>query len=168
MNPAASIFDQIYEKYSAKICNYFQYRTHNIWDAEDLTTTVFLKVYVKYGQYNSKHPFEAWLYRIARNTYIDYLRKKRDSLTETGECSELVEEVLMIPEQELLRSETKRELLGHLDKLTTDQQNVISLRYYIGLKMREIAQILGKKEESVKVIHHRGMKQLKKQMASLG
>ncbi|WP_255679582.1 RNA polymerase sigma factor [Brevibacillus humidisoli] len=69
-------YQQMYMEYSNKIYRYFRCRVPNDWDAEDLTSTVFLKVYSKRAQYDGRYPFGAWIYRIAHNTLIDFLRKK--------------------------------------------------------------------------------------------
>ncbi|WP_188066955.1 sigma-70 family RNA polymerase sigma factor [Brevibacillus brevis] len=154
---------QIYEDYSAKIYRYFRYRVKNIWDVEDLTTTVFIKVYSKLEQYDGRHPFGAWIFRIAHNALIDYMRKKRESPVDQDTFSNMIA-TDKLPEECLLNQETTEGLWDKVHTLTKDQRNVIALRYLGDLRMNEIAEILGKTEASVKILHFRGIKKLQQLM----
>ncbi|MGN7471515.1 RNA polymerase sigma factor [Brevibacillus sp. SAFN-007a] len=154
---------QIYEEYSAKIYRYFRYRVKNVWDVEDLTTTVFIKVYSKLEQYDGRYPFGAWIFRIAHNTLIDFMRKKRECPVDQEMFSTLTA-TDKLPEDCVLTQETAEGLWQKVHTLTTDQRNVISLRYLADLRMNEIAEILGKTEASVKILHFRGIKKLQQMM----
>lgn len=154
---------QIYEDYSAKIYRYFRYRVKNVWDVEDLTTTVFIKVYAKLEQYDGRYPFGAWIFRIAHNTLIDFMRKKRECPVDQEMFSTLAA-VDKLPEECVLTQETTEGLWQKVHTLTKDQRNVISLRYLADLRMNEIAEILGKTEASVKILHFRGIKKLQQMM----
>ncbi|EJL20125.1 sigma-70 family RNA polymerase sigma factor [Brevibacillus sp. NPDC058079] len=154
---------QIYEDYSTKIYRYFRYRVKNVWDVEDLTTTVFIKVYSKLEQYDGRHPFGAWIFRIAHNALIDYMRKKRESPVDQDTFSNMVA-TDKLPEECLLNQETTEGLWDKVHTLTKDQRNVIALRYLGDLRMNEIAEILGKTEASVKILHFRGIKKLQQLM----
>ncbi|WP_411503202.1 RNA polymerase sigma factor [Brevibacillus centrosporus] len=154
---------QIYEEYSAKIHRYFRYRVKNVWDVEDLTTTVFIKVYSKLEQYDGRHPFGAWIFRIAHNALIDYMRKKRECPVDQDTFSSL-KATDELPEECLLTQESTDVLWQKVHTLTVDQRNVIQLRYLADLRMNEIAEILGKTEASVKILHFRGIKKLQQMM----
>ena len=154
---------QIYDEYFSKIYRYFGYRVNNVWDVEDLTTTVFIKVYAKLEQYDRRHPFGAWIFRIAHNALIDYLRKKRECPMEE-EMFRLIKSTDALPEESCLAKELSAGLWKHVDRLTMDQKNVIALRYLGELRMSEIAEILGKTESSVKILHFRGIKKLQQMM----
>lgn len=154
---------QIYEEYSAKIYRYFRYRVKNVWDVEDLTTTVFIKVYAKLEQYDGRYPFGAWIFRIAHNTLIDFMRKKRECPVDQEMFSTLAA-VDKLPEECVLTQETTEGLWQKVHTLTKGQRNVISLRYLADLRMNEIAEILGKTEASVKILHFRGIKKLQQMM----
>lgn len=156
---------QIYEEYSAKIHRYFRYRVKNVWDVEDLTTTVFIKVYSKLEQYDGRHPFGAWIFRIAHNSLIDHMRKKRECPVDQETFSSIKADG-ELPEECLLTQESTEVLWQKVHTLTTDQRNVISLRYLADLRMNEIAEILGKTEASVKILHFRGIKKLQQMMVA--
>jgi len=161
----APLYDQIYEEYSGKIYRYFRYRVKNVWDVEDLTTTVFLKVFSKLEQYDGRNPFGAWIFRIAHNTFVDFLRKKRECPVAWEAFAMVEADEQQLPEQQLLFKESSDMVWENVKFLTEDQRRVISLRYQTNLRMNEIAKIMGKTEASVKVIHHRGLKKLQQLMA---
>jgi len=156
---------QIYEEYSAKIHRYFRYRVKNVWDVEDLTTTVFIKVYSKLEQYDGRHPFGAWIFRIAHNSLIDYMRKKKECPVDQDTFATM-KATDQLPEECLLTQESTEVLWQKVHTLTKDQRNVISLRYLADLRMNEIAEILGKTEASVKILHFRGIKKLQQMMTA--
>lgn len=156
---------QIYEEYSAKIYRYFRYRVKNVWDVEDLTTAVFIKVYSKLDQYDGRHPFGAWIFRIAHNTLIDYMRKKKECPVDQ-ETFSTIKATDKLPEECLVTQESTAVLWQKVHTLTKDQRNVISLRYLADLRMNEIAEILGKTEASVKILHFRGIKKLQQLMTA--
>jgi RNA polymerase sigma factor (sigma-70 family) len=158
---------RIYEEYSAHIHRYFRYRVKNVWDVEDLTTTVFVKVYAKLDQYDGRHPFGAWIFRIAHNTLVDYLRKKRECPVDT-ETFAAMKANDKLPEERLLNRESHDALWKNVRTLSADQRRVISLRYLADLRMNEIAKILGKSEASVKILHFRGIRKLQQLMAAQG
>ncbi len=162
---AARPYDQIYQEYSGKIYRYFRYRVKNVWDVEDLTTTVFLKVFSKLEQYDGKNPFGAWIFRIAHNTFVDFLRKKRECPVEMETFATVQTDERQLPEQQLLCKESWEMLWQNVSRLTADQRRVITLRYRTNMRMNEIANMMGKSEAAVKVIHHRGLKKLQKLMA---
>jgi RNA polymerase sigma factor (sigma-70 family) len=147
---------QIYEEYSAKIYRYFRYRVKNVWDVEDLTTTVFIKVYSKLEQYDGRHAF---------GSLIDFMRKKRECPVDQ-ETFSTIKATDDLPEECLLTQESTEVLWQKVHTLTKDQRNVISLRYLADLRMNEIAEILGKTEASVKILHFRGIKKLQQMMTA--
>src|SRR3989344_5112069 len=76
-------FGILYEEYFTPIYRFIYFRVKNRTDAEDISQNVFIKAYSSIGNYKEHGvPFLAWLYTIARNTTIDYWKKKRDYLLE--------------------------------------------------------------------------------------
>ncbi|GAA4725452.1 RNA polymerase sigma factor [Brevibacillus fulvus] len=153
-------YEQIYAAYSARVYRYFANRVGNRWDAEDLTTAVFVKVFAKLDQYNRENPFGAWLFRIAHNTFIDYLRRKKEIPAKEESFGRIAEEEQHQPEQRLLEKEQSARLWELVSALSEDTRQVLALRYQQGLKLAEIAEILGKSHSAVKLLHYRAMKKL--------
>ncbi|NGQ97054.1 sigma-70 family RNA polymerase sigma factor [Brevibacillus sp. SYP-B805] len=161
---AVRTYDQIYREYAAKIMNYFRNRMGNAWDVEDLTTTVFVKAFSKLEQYNGAYPFGAWLYAIARNTLVDYLRKQREIPAETERLLSFAVQEGECPETRLMRKEEHGTVWRHVKNLTPDQYRVIVLRYLSDMSMLEIAAEMGKSEAAVKIIHFRAIQVLRQRM----
>ncbi|MBO8163222.1 MAG: sigma-70 family RNA polymerase sigma factor [Brevibacillus sp.] len=111
MTPALQYL-QIYRDYSGKIYSYFRMRVANDWDAEDLTSIVFLKAFANLSQYDDRHPLGAWIYRIAHNTLVDFLRKRREKPIDTDEFDKTETDCTLQPEQALQRAVSRREPAG--------------------------------------------------------
>lgn len=140
-------------------------RLRNSWDADDLTTTVFLKAYEKRHQCQSLARAGAWTFRIAHNTFIDFTRKKKEYLMDTDQENYIpAHHRQYIPEDEAMKREMLAELHTKMNELSNDQRNVLTLRFFAELKMADIADILGPSESAVKMISYRGLHQLKKMM----
>ena len=154
-------FTQLYESHFDKIYRYVVLRIGNKTEAEDVTQQVFLKALQSIRSFKWKGiPFSAWLFRIAHNLVVDYLRKvKKVVITPLNESSVksdsnpqlLVEQRLDI---EQLISATKR--------LTRAQREVISLRFAGELSVAESAKVMGKSEGAVKALQHSAIVALRK------
>jgi RNA polymerase sigma-70 factor (ECF subfamily) len=154
-------FAQLYEEHFDKIYRYVALRIGNRMEAEDLTQQVFLKALQSISSFKWKGvPFSAWLFRIAHNQAVDYLRKKtkqaaaplNESLAAGGNDPKLlVEQNLDI---ERLISATKH--------LTKAQQEVISLRFSSELSIARVAKVMGKSEGAVKALQHSAIVALRK------
>lgn len=155
-------FSQLYDEYFDRVNRYLRCRVYNTWDADDLTTTVFIKALEKFDQYSRTSPFASWIFRIAHNTFIDFLRKNWETPVEQEEILEGKIDNTWQPEQQALTNEEIRLLKERLDLLTPDQRDVLTLRYFADLKIQQVAEVLGKTESSVKMISHRGLHQLQK------
>jgi len=155
-------FTELYDEYFDRVNRYLRYRVHNPWDADDLTTIVFMKALEKFDQYSRTSPFASWIFRIAHNAFVDFVRKNRELPMEQDEllCGEIDD--TWQPEQQALSSEEIRLLKDRLDLLTQDQRDVLTLRYFADLKIHQVAEVLGKTESSVKMISYRALQQLQK------
>lgn len=156
------LFEQYYDEYFDKVNRYLRYRAKNHWDADDLTTQVFIKAFENLNQCNNAQSFGAWIFRIAHNTFIDYVRKKKE--LPMGESQDFMTHVATtdeLPENQLLFNEMTNELHGCLLKLPADQRDVVMLRYFGDLKIAEIAEVLQKTESSIKMLSYRGIRNLR-------
>ena len=152
-------FEELYDRHFDAVNRYLRYRMNSSWDADDLTAAVFLKALENFHKYRGEASFAVWLFRIAHNAYVDFLRGRRERFFSDGEMALL--SAPSAPEDELLREEEVRQLREMLWRLSPEQRDVISLRYAGELKFRQIALILGKTESSVRMIHHRSLKLLR-------
>ncbi len=154
-------FAQLYESHFDKIYRYVVLRIGNKAEAEDITQQVFLKALQSISSFKWKGiPFSAWLFRIAHNLVVDYLRKGKkpatipfnESLVSSDNNPQLVTERRLDIEQ--LISATKR--------LTKAQREVISLRFAGELSITEVAKVMGKSEGAVKALQHSAIVALRK------
>ena len=155
-------FGELYEQFSPEIFRYLlRHLNGRRESAEDLTEEVFLKVLERLGSYQFRGlPFSAWLYRIARNHMIDHLRSRPrqiiSSLDAAPEIPEKKAELVMD------RSLDRHELSYALERLTSDQRHVVTLRFLDGFTTAETAEIMGKTEDAVKKLQARGLVQLRR------
>lgn len=115
-------------------------------DAEDLTIEAFGKAFKNLENYSSKFAFSTWLFRIASNNCIDYLRKRSRSDIfddDLGEVSDYHKQNLLsqdsTPEEEMLRKELLRKIRVVVDKLKPHYRKLVELRYYKEYSYEEIA-----------------------------
>jgi RNA polymerase sigma-70 factor (ECF subfamily) len=143
-NPEA--FSALYDRYVQPIYRYLYHRIGNISEAEDLTSQTFLSALEALPRYRHQGNFAAWLFRIARGKVIDHVRKRQRQVplddTYPAETTDLLANALHSDEIDALRA------LIH--ELTEDEQELIRLRYTVGLPFAQIAVILDSNENTVK------------------
>lgn len=148
---------------------------HLVWrmvkseeDAKDLTQEIFLKVFRVLEQFDSSRNFSSWLYKIASNQSIDFLRRRRlktvslghDPLDDDKPPVEISDDG-PLPDEDI-DDARRRERLGRLvDRLAPHYRIVIQLRYDRQLAYEEIAEVLGLPLGTVKARLHRAHHQLK-------
>jgi RNA polymerase sigma-70 factor (ECF subfamily) len=157
-------FAQLYEKYFDKIYRYVTLKVGDKMEAEDITQQVFLKAIKSISSFKWKgFPFSSWLFRIAHNQVVDYLRKKKKQ-----ETVDLEEKLLASndnPEDIYARKLDMEQLAAATKKLTPAQQEVISLRFAGELPIAQVAKVMGKSEGAVKALQHSAVVALRKAMA---
>jgi RNA polymerase sigma-70 factor, ECF subfamily len=140
-------FEELVRRYQRQITNYV-YRMLNDYDASlDVTQEVFIKVYNSMSRYSSDYKFSTWLYRIAHNAAIDYMR--RHSVNEQsieaenadGSFQLQIESPRPTPEQERERSEWRTEIESVVKCLPAAYRELILLRHAQDLSYDEIAEI---------------------------
>lgn len=152
----------IYERFAPRLYRYFlarvEWRTHL---AEDLTEDVFVRVLARLGTYRERGaPFSSWLFRIAHNRLVDYLRAQpKASAVDLANCWYLADSR---SQQELIAVLLHDQLHNAMRQLPESQRKVIALRYLQDLTSAETAGIVGKAEGAVKKIQARGLKGLRK------
>jgi RNA polymerase sigma-70 factor (ECF subfamily) len=154
-------FAQLYEEYFDKIYRYVTLKIGDRMEAEDITQQVFLNAIKAISSFKWRGiPVSAWLFRIAHNQVVDYLRRKSKRATAPLEESLVASnyDPQLIAEQRL---DIER-LLVATRKLTLAQQEVISLRFAGELPVAQVAKIMGKSEGAVKALQHSAIVALRK------
>jgi len=168
----AESFGELYDIYYARIFGYVLKRTASIDAAQDITSEVFFKALKNLGQFRWRGvPFSSWLYRIASNEIANHFRRgsrRQVSLEKAGDAISTAdpsaETEFLKAEAELIRHEEYLALHESISELPLKYQEVITLRYFEEKQLKEIGEILGKKEGTVKSLLHRGLEKLRKLM----
>ena len=152
---------QLYEENFDRIYRYVVLKIGDRTEAEDITQQVFLKALQSISAFKWKGvPFSAWLYRIAHNQVVDYLRRKTKRTTVP-----LNESIKSSDDDPVLAAERNinmESLSLATRKLTRAQQEVISLRFVGELPVAQVAKVMGKSEGAVKALQHSAILSLRK------
>lgn len=147
----AQAFRQLYQRYFPRVYAYVAYRVGRVWDAEDLTAEIFLKVVQSLAQfeYRGEGSFAAWLFRIAHNTVTQFYRQQHaaDPLS-LDELPDLQSDDLS-PDETLLRKERFLRLRTQIKRLAPRRQEIVMLKFFAGLRNQEIAAVLELDERTV-------------------
>ncbi len=142
-------FEELVRRYQRPITNYV-FRMLNDYDASlDVTQEVFIKVYNSLARYSSEYKFSTWLYRIAHNAAIDYIRRKSpneqsiETENKDGAYQLQIESPNPTPEQDRERSEWRTEIEAVVKCLPAVYRELILLRHAQDLSYDEIAEITG-------------------------
>jgi RNA polymerase sigma-70 factor, ECF subfamily len=138
-------FERLLSRYEKPIFNAAYRVLHDYEDAKDITQNVFLKAFENLDQFDSKHRFFSWIYRIAVNESIN-LCKRRKPLGAAEDTR--VEE--NTPEKLMTRTELGGVVQAALMSLGFEYRMVIVLRHFNGCNYREISEILEIPEKTVK------------------
>src|SRR5688572_26933161 len=140
-------FEELVRRYQRPITAYV-YRMLNDYESSlDVTQEVFIKVYNSLEKYSSDYKFSTWLYRIAHNAAIDYMRRNSANLqsleteNEEGAYQLQLESPLLTPEQERERSEWRSEIEAVVKCLPAVYRELILLRHAQDLSYDEIAEV---------------------------
>ena len=150
--------EEIYIAYKDKVSSYVRSRVVNVHEAEDIVSSVFLKVYQKLDTFdNSQASLSTWIYTITRNTVIDYYKKQS---TQNSFCVSFsdVEEISgdTYPDDELLDS-----LADALEKLSQRERDIIILHYYQGYSLKRISEMMRMSYINAKVTHSKALSLLR-------
>ncbi len=157
----------IYERFATPIYRYLYVRCNDAALAEDLASDLWVRVvtHLKTFRNTSAEPevaFAAWLYRIARNLLIDASRHKNRN----DEC---LPDILATGEptldEHVIASEEHQEVQRALNKLTSEQQEVIMLRFIEQRSVAEVAELTGRSQGAVKVMQHRALGSLSRHLS---
>jgi len=154
--------EELFRRYEPPIVRYLQRLTRNSEIAVDLFQDTFLRAYVNLGVYDSRRPFRPWLYRIATNLGLDWLRHRTPALPAGGgpEAPPSVEAVVVA-------RDLARQVEQAVAELADDHRTVFLLRHYQQLGYAEIAQIVGSPEGTVRSRMHHSLRILREKLRYL-
>ena len=161
-------FEELYSDFETPVYNFILRMARNDQLAQDLTQDIFVKIYQNLATFRGEAKLSTWIYQIANNTYLDYLRassfkkqNRTDILEDEEELQvEEIDKILSIDEQ-LIKAEENDCVHEYVNKLPEDYRTVIFLHDLQGLKNREIAEVLGSSIDTVKIRLHRARKKFR-------
>jgi RNA polymerase sigma-70 factor (ECF subfamily) len=160
--------EELYLIHFDRIYSYLHVSVGNRHDAEDLTTQTFLKMLEKIGSFRwQSAPFSAWLFRIAHNLAMDHFRSRRRWQPEE-EVPEPVGDAEPSAELAAMQTIGRESMLKLIERLSPEQQQVLTLKFVFNLPNAEVAAILDKTEGAIKSLQHRALVSLQKQIARQG
>ena len=155
-------FTELYEKYFPMVYAMIFARIKDIYMADDVISEIFSKVAMNLDKYNSEFAFSTWLFTIANNTLKNYFNKaNRNREDSWDEFLELEAPISEQPEEKLLTSERKENILRAVGKLSERQRRIIELKYWAELSNVEIAGLMNLTASNVGYIHYQAIKKLR-------
>jgi RNA polymerase sigma-70 factor, ECF subfamily len=152
-------FGMLYEQYAEVIFRYVYSHLENRLDAEDLTEEIFLRAWRALPKYDERGlPFSAFLFRIARNSLIDYYRQRK-VVTSLDDMELQSKEAG--PEEAVDVQIENQDLRKTIAELREDYRNVLIFRFLSGLSPEETAQVMQRSVGAVRVLQHRALSALK-------
>jgi len=160
------ILADLVERCQHRLVRYLVYLTGRRDYAEDLAQETWIRVLQRGSQYNGRQRFDPWLFAIARNLAIDYVRKKLKAV-QTASLPDDRDEILPVsssgpsPFEAAARSEDAIRLAGQLQILSPLYREALLLRFQEDLSLAEIAQVLGAPVTTVTSRIYRGLAALR-------
>lgn len=152
----ASAFEELYHRYQPYVYNVVYGIVQNADDAWDVTQDVFLHVYDSLARFRGSSAFSTWLYRVAVNAAITFMRKqKRHLQVPLDAVREFRADIDAEPEQQATKAEAQQAVQQMLAQLPEQQRAVLVLRYFQQLSIEEIAEVMNASVAAVKVRLHR-------------
>jgi len=157
-------FAALYDRHLDAVYRYAFYRLRTDAEAEDVTSEVFHRALVAMPKYEPRRPFLAFLYGIARHVVADQVRSSRpqasfeDAIAHPSDAEG--------PEDTAARLDDARRLRSAIGELTELQQEVVILRFLEDRSAKEVAQLIGKPESTVRGIQMRALAALRVRLAS--
>jgi RNA polymerase sigma-70 factor (ECF subfamily) len=156
--------EELYLIHFDRIYSYLHMSVGNRHDAEDLTTQVFVKMLESIGKFRWRSaPFSAWLFRIAHNLAMDHFRANKRWQPEE-EVPEPDPGDGSAAEEEALEAIGRESMLELIEKLSHEQQQVLTLKFVFNFSNAEAATILDKTEGAIKSLQHRALASLQRQL----
>ena len=151
----------LYLRYADNVYGYVCSIVRDEYEAEDITQHIFAKLMTSLARYEPRVvPFSAWILRVAHNAAIDHVRMRRPVPVEEVRPADA-------PDDGDGGRERFADLRLALGALPAEQRDVIVLRFLVGLTPGEVAERIGRSEDAVHGLQHRGRRRLRSEMLAL-
>lgn len=167
-NGEQEAFNELVIRYQGKIYNLVYKYVSNSETAKDLSQEIFIKAYRALPNFKRQSAFYSWLYRIAVNLCIDFIRQQKrgqtlsfEDLPTGGNDEGAFNDVSPLPPNQIETKELGQIIGQAVQQLPPKQQHVFNLRYHDGLQLKEIAAQLDRSEGTIKAHLHHAHKRLR-------
>ena len=153
--------EELVEMYNHSLIFYVNGFVNNIAISEDVVADTFVELIVRKYRFKNDFLFKTWLFKIARNNAIDYLRKqsKRQSMPVEDFENELSDNETL--ENIILKKEQNKQLYGAMKYMHNDYKDVLHLVYFENMSYNEASIVLGKNIKQIKNLVYRAKQALK-------
>jgi RNA polymerase sigma-70 factor (ECF subfamily) len=156
-------WQDLFDRYYRKMYDFAYVRTGDVHTAEEVASEVFVAAARGIGRYKETGaPFAAWLYRIARNITADHLDRRRRHAAVSIDVVDVASSAWDGSVDDAA------DIASALGRLTDEQKHVIVLRFFKDCTLEEAAAALGKSVGAVKLLQHRALAALRKQLDAGG
>mgnify|MGYP002527804307 CR=1 FL=1 len=153
-------FEHLFNRYRDSIYQLYVQRTSGRTDdASDLLQETFVKVYLNMQRYDSRYTFGQWVYTIARNTFIDFVRRRQDDLP-IDERFAAPASNAPTPEESVINLQQRSQIEHYLERLAPRYRQLILMRFFEEYSYEEIAAKLSLPLGTVKTQIHRAREQM--------
>ena len=150
----SAAFDTLFARHSDAIYAMLLKFTGNSDDVDDLIQEAFMKAYLKIGLYDPKYDFGAWIYTIARNTFVDFSRSRKSNALNPQNLSPEIDNTAQssspTPEDYIINAQPRAQIERYISMLPEDYRQLFELRFLDEYSYEEIAEKLDMKLGTVK------------------
>lgn len=158
-------FTHLYQHTVKRLYAYCYSQVHNVQEAEDLTTQIFMAALEQIDRYRGEGTAAAWLLGIAYHKVSDWRRKHKVMAPLT--LAERSADPAPLPDEVLFQQWQRAALERALQTLTPERAEAIALRFFGELSNAEVATVMGKQEAAVKMLVHRGLQELRLRLEAI-
>ena len=156
-------FSKIFDQYIDKIYRFVYLKVNSEDTAQDLTSETFLRCWERYQKNQEIDNIQAFLYQIARNLVVDFYREKGKAAFVSIEDYPVIDPTQDLEAKVHLGSDMAQ-VKAVLANLKEDYQNVIIWHYLDDMSIREVSQMIGRTEESTRVLLYRALNALREKL----
>lgn len=152
-------FEYLFNRYRDAIHRLFVQRLGGMNGADDLLQETFIKVYINLHRYSPEYTFGQWVYTIARNTFIDFVRRRQDDLS-IDERFSVPASSSPTPEERVINLQQRNQIEDYLERLSPRYRRLIVMRFFEEYSYEEIAEKLELPLGTVKTQIHRARERM--------
>ncbi len=159
---------EIIEEYRAGLELFLRQITGDDELAEELTQQTFVRIFTKKPHYKPTASFKTWLYAVAKNNALQYLKRQKRTVPLSFEDCLLIPDDALSVEEQYFADETAQNVHAVMGKLKPEYRQILWLTYFEGLSNKESAAVMEKSVHNIEVLVSRARQALKKQLIKEG